>query len=127
MIRAIELGYPQREIAKAAYEWQVKVEKGEIPVIGVNMFVEEEIPNIKVLKVDPRVRERVVNRLKKLRAERDQMKVRDRLDRIRRVAEKEDENIFEPILEAIKAKATLGEISGVLREVWGEWKAPDVF
>lgn len=126
MVRAIEVGYPQREIAKAAYEWQLKVEKGEIPFIGINMFVEEEEPKIKVLKVDPEVRERVVNRLRKLREERDPIKVRDALDKVRRVAEGEG-NLFPPILEAVKAKATLGEISGVLRDVWGEWRAPEVY
>jgi len=127
MVRAIELAYPQREIAKAAYEYQLKVEKGETPVIGVNMFVEPEEPRIEILKVDPKVRERVVNRLKKLKEERDNEKVRRLLDEIRRAAEKEDVNLFPYILEAIKAKATLGEISGVLREVWGEWRAPEVF
>ncbi len=126
MVRAIEVGYPQREIAKAAYEWQLKVEKGEIPFIGINMFVEKEEPKIKVLKVDPEVRERVVSRLRKLREERDPIKVRDALDKVRRVAEGED-NLFPPILEAVKAKATLGEISGVLRDVWGEWRAPEVY
>jgi len=126
MVRAIEVGYPQREIAKAAYEWQLKVEKGEIPFIGINMFVEEEEPKIKVLKVDPEVRERVVSRLRKLREERDPIKVRDALDKVRRVAEGEG-NLFPPILEAVKVKATLGEISGVLRDVWGEWRAPEVY
>ncbi|MCD6085200.1 MAG: methylmalonyl-CoA mutase family protein [Desulfurococcales archaeon] len=127
MIRAIELGYPQREIARSAYEWQVKVEKGEVPVIGVNLFAEEEVPSIKVLKVDPEVRQRVIERLRKFRAERDQTKLESRLNALRRVAENEEGNIFDPILEAVKAKATLGEISGVLREVWGEWRAPEVF
>ena len=126
MVRAIEVGYPQREIAKAAYEWQLKVEKGEIPFIGINMFVEEEEPKIKVLKVDPEVRERVVSRLRKLREERDPIKVRDALDKVRRIAEGEG-NLFPPILEAVKVKATLGEISGVLRDVWGEWRAPEVY
>lgn len=126
MVRAIEVGYPQREIAKAAYEWQLKVEKGEIPFIGINMFVEEEEPKIKVLKVDPEVRERVVSRLRKLREERDPIKVRDALDKVRRVAEGEG-NLFPPILEAVRVKATLGEISGVLRDVWGEWRAPEVY
>ncbi len=127
MVKAIELGYPQREIAKAAYEYQLKVEKGEIPIIGVNMFIEPEEPRIEILKVDPIVRERVVNRLRKLKENRDNEKVRRLLNEIGKVAEKEDVNLFPYILEAIKAKATLGEISGVLREVWGEWRAPEVF
>ncbi len=128
MLRAIEVGYPQREIARAAYEWQVKVEKGEIPVIGVNVFREErEEIKVKVLKVDPAVRERVVSRLNKLRETRDKVKVERALSEVRKAAENEEINLFVPILEAVKAKATLGEISRTLREVWGEWKAPEVF
>lgn len=128
MIRAIEMGYPQREIARAAYEWQLKVDRGEIPIIGVNTFVEEEEETrMKILKVDPKVRERVVSRVKALRVERDQVKVERVLNDVRKAAEKEDVNLFPYILEAVKARATLGEISGVLREVWGEWRAPEVY
>lgn len=127
MIKAIELGYPQREIARAAYEWQLKVERGEVPIIGVNTLVEEETLNIKVLKVDPKVRERVVLRLEQLRKERDPMKVRDSLNELRKAAEREDVNIFPYIYEAVRHKATLGEISKTLREVWGEWRAPEVY
>ncbi|MCC6047523.1 MAG: methylmalonyl-CoA mutase family protein [Desulfurococcaceae archaeon] len=127
MLRAVKLGYPQREIARAAYEWQLKVERGEVPVVGVNIFVEPEVPKVKILKVDPAARERVVTRLRKFRESRDQIKVRDALDRVRRAAEREDVNIFTPIYEAVKVGATVGEISGVLREVWGEWRAPEVF
>ncbi len=127
MIKAIELGYPQREIARAAYEWQLRVERGEVPIIGVNTLIEEETPSIKILKVDPKVRERVVLRLEQLRKERDSMKVRDTLNELRKAAEKEDVNIFPYIYEAVKHKATLGEISKTLREVWGEWRAPEVY
>ncbi|MEM1699200.1 MAG: methylmalonyl-CoA mutase family protein [Sulfolobales archaeon] len=127
MLKAIKLGYPQREIARAAYEWQIKVEKNEIPIIGVNMFTEPEVPKVKILKVDPVSRERVVSRLRKLRESRDQVKVRAAIDNVRKAAEKEDVNIFVPIYEAVKAGATIGEISGALREVWGEWRAPEIF
>jgi methylmalonyl-CoA mutase N-terminal domain/subunit len=127
MLRAIKLGYPQREIARAAYEWQLKVERGEVPIVGVNIFVEPEVPKVKILKVDPAARERVVTRLRRFRESRDQIKVREALDRVRRAAEREDVNIFTPIYEAVKVGATVGEISGVLREVWGEWRAPEVF
>ncbi|MCX8184983.1 MAG: methylmalonyl-CoA mutase family protein [Sulfolobales archaeon] len=127
MLRAVKLGYPQREIARAAYEWQLKVEKGEVPIVGVNMFTEPEIPKVKILKVDPVARERVVSRLRKLREGRDKIKVRDALDGVRRAAEREEVNMFTPIYEAVKVGATIGEISGVLRDVWGEWRAPEVF
>lgn len=125
MLKAIELGYPQREIARAAYEYQVKVEKGEIPIIGVNVLVEPGVPKVKILRVDPEVRRRVVERLSKFRSERDNVKVMRALDDVMRAAEKPEVNIFPYILEAIRSKATLGEVSKVLREVWGEWKAPE--
>ncbi|MDW8010640.1 MAG: methylmalonyl-CoA mutase family protein, partial [Sulfolobales archaeon] len=127
MLRAVKLGYPQREIARAAYEWQLKVENGEVPIVGVNTFAEPEVPKVKILKVDPVARERVVSRLRKLRGSRDGIKVRDALDGVRRAAEREEVNMFTPIYEAVKVGATIGKISEVLREVWGEWRAPEVF
>ncbi len=126
MLRAIELGWPQAEIAKAAYEYQLKIERGEIPIIGVNIFTEEEVPRIKILKVDPAVRDRVIRRVKELRSSRDNAKVKRVLSEVARVAKKEDENIVPAILEAVRAKATIGEISGELRSIWGEWKAPEI-
>ncbi|MEM0505038.1 MAG: methylmalonyl-CoA mutase family protein [Sulfolobales archaeon] len=125
MLKAVELGYPQSEIARAAYEYQVKVDKGEVPIIGVNTLTEPETPKVKILRVDPNVRKRVVDRLIKFRAERDELKVSRALDDVRKVAEKPEINIFPYILEAIRCKATLGEVSKVLREVWGEWRAPE--
>ncbi|PCN50993.1 methylmalonyl-CoA mutase [Candidatus Geothermarchaeota archaeon ex4572_27] len=124
MVRAIEKGYPQREIARAAYEHQRKVEEGEVKVVGVNIYTEPGEERMEILKVDPNVRNRVMERLKRLRETRDNMKVRDALNAVRRAAEDPEKPLFPYILEAIKAKATVGEVSGVLREVWGEWKAP---
>lgn len=106
---------------------QLKIEKGEIPVIGVNIFTKPEEPRIEILRVDPTVRKKVIERLNNLKKSRDQVKVQRTLNNIRKVAEKEEKNIFPCILEAIRSKATLGEISNVLREVWSEWKAPEVF
>jgi methylmalonyl-CoA mutase N-terminal domain/subunit len=126
MVKAIEKGYPQAEIMKSAYEYQQKVERGEVAVIGVNMFREEEELKLELLKVDPKVREKVINRLGKLRNERNQLKVQEALDRLRKAAEKTDENLFPHVLEAVKAKATIGEISRVLRDVWGEWRGPTI-
>jgi methylmalonyl-CoA mutase N-terminal domain/subunit len=126
MVKAIEKGYPQAEIMKSAYEYQQKVERGEIAVIGVNMFREEEELKLELLKVDPKVREKVISRLGKLKSERNQLKVQEALDRLRKAAEKTDENLFPYVLEAVKAKATIGEISRVLRDVWGEWRGPTI-
>ena len=126
-VRAIEKGYIQREIARSAYEQQKAIESGELVVVGVNKFrLEGEEVRVELLKVDPAVEEEQKRRLKALRARRDKRKVEDALDRLRRAAEGE-ENLMPYMLEAVKARATIGEIFGVLREIFGEYRPPLVF
>ncbi|BFI75051.1 Fused isobutyryl-CoA mutase [Sulfurisphaera ohwakuensis] len=128
MMKAIEKGYPQAEIAESAYRIQKKIESGEMVKVGVNMFYEPDwIGTTEVFRVNPEVRNRVLERLKKYRSERDEMKWRDSLNMLRKAAEKENENLFPYILNAIKAGATVGEISGTLREIWGEYREPSIF
>jgi len=128
MMKAIEKGYPQAQIAESAYRLQKRIENGDMVKVGVNMFYEPDwIGTTEVFRVNPQVRERVLNRLKKYRSERDEIKWRDSLDNVRKTAEKENENLFPHILNAIKAGATVGEISSVLREIWGEYKEPIIF
>jgi methylmalonyl-CoA mutase N-terminal domain/subunit len=128
MMKAIEKGYPQAQIAESAYRLQKRIENGDMVKVGVNMFYEPDwIGTTEVFRVNPQVRERVLNRLKKYRSERDEIKWRDSLDDVRKAAEKENENLFPHILNAIKAGATVGEISSVLREIWGEYKEPIIF
>jgi methylmalonyl-CoA mutase N-terminal domain/subunit len=121
MVKAIVAGYPQREVAKSAYEFQLKVEKGEVPIIGVNTLQEEEEMEYEALKVDPEVRRRVIERLKGYREKRDGNRVEHLLSKLADEAERKDVNLFPVILECVRAGATLGEISGILRDVWGEW------
>ena len=128
MMKAIEKGYPQAQIAESAYRLQKRIESGDLVKVGVNMFYEPDwIGTTEVFRVNPQVRERVLNRLKKYRSERDEIKWRDSLEAVRKAAEKENENLFPHILNAIKAGATVGEISSVLREIWGEYKEPIIF
>jgi len=127
MLKAVESGWPMAEIARSAYEYQKKVEQGEILVVGVNTLIEEEVPKIKILRVDPEVRSRVIQRLKEYKAARDDAKVEGVLSALRRAAERDDVNIVPYILDALRAKATLGEISRALRETWGEWRSPAIF
>jgi len=128
MIEAVKKGIPQREIANTAYEYQKKVESGEISIVGVNIYREEgwEL-TMELLKVDPRVSARIISRLRDLRKNRDQAKHETALNNLRRVARNPNENIMPAIIEAVKAKATIGEISGVLREIWGEYKEPIIY
>ncbi|RLG90691.1 MAG: methylmalonyl-CoA mutase [Candidatus Hecatellales archaeon] len=123
--QAIEKGFYQREIADAAYQYQKDVESKREIVVGVNEFVTgEEIP-VTILKVDPEVRKRQIERLKKVKSERDNVKVKDALANLRRSAEK-GENIIPATFEAIRAYATIGETSDVLREVFGEYRASTI-
>ncbi|HYG69364.1 MAG TPA: methylmalonyl-CoA mutase family protein [Anaeromyxobacteraceae bacterium] len=118
MVRAISQGYVQREIQEAAYAWQRQVETKERVVVGVNAFQSED-PPIPVLRVDPALEERQVARLKAFRARRDGAAARRALDAVRRGAAG-TENLMPLILDAVKARATLGEISDALRDVFGE-------
>ncbi len=104
------------------------VEEGKIAVIGVNMFREEEELHIELHKVDPVSRERSIRRVREVRENRDKEAWERALNELRRAADRDDENVFPYILNAVKAKATVGEISGVLRDVWGgEYKPPSIY
>ncbi|AWR93362.1 acyl-CoA mutase large subunit family protein [Acidianus brierleyi] len=128
MMSAIEKGYPQAEIAESAYRLQKKIEDGDMIKIGVNFAFEQDwLGTTEVFRVNPEVRERVLQRLKKYRSERDEMKTRDSLNSLRKVAESRKENMFPHILNAVKSGATVGEISNTLREVWGEYREPIIF
>ncbi|NJE10792.1 methylmalonyl-CoA mutase [Thermococcus sp. MAR1] len=127
MMRAIERGYIQKEIAESAYKVQKEIEEKKRIIVGVNEFIVDEPLDVEILKVDPSIREKQIERLKKLRSERDNKKVEEALDRLRKAAETEDENLMPYIIEAHRHLATLGEVTDVLREVWGEYRAPLVF
>jgi len=128
MIKAISAGYPQSQIAESAYRIQQMIESGEMVKVGVNMYYEPEwVGTTEVFRVKPEVRDTVMERLRKYRAERDDMKVRDSLNELRKMAERPDVNLFPYMFNAIKAGATVGETSKVLREIWGEYKEPIIF
>ncbi|WP_457741811.1 acyl-CoA mutase large subunit family protein [Thermococcus sp.] len=127
MMRAIERGYIQKEIADAAYKYQKEIEEGKRIIVGVNKFQTDEPLEVEILKVDPSIREKQIERLKKLRSERDNKKVEETLDKLRNAAESEEENLMPYIIEAHRHLATLGEVTDVLREVWGEYRAPLIF
>jgi len=128
MMKAIERAYPQAEIAESAYRLQKRIEEGDMVKVGVNMSYEPDwIGTTEVFRVNPEVRERVIQRLKKYKSDRDEIKFRDSLNNLRKVAEKENVNMVPYVLDAIKKGATVGEISSTLREVWGEYREPIIF
>ncbi|MFZ1033788.1 MAG: methylmalonyl-CoA mutase family protein, partial [Candidatus Acidiferrales bacterium] len=117
MVAAIERAYPQREIAEAAYKYQMAVDRKEKIIVGVNDYVAEE-KGIDILQIDETVAERQAVRLRKLRAERSGQEVERRLDALRKAAAG-DANLMPHIYDAVKAYATLGEICDALRDVFG--------
>jgi methylmalonyl-CoA mutase N-terminal domain/subunit len=118
MVHAISRGFVQREIQEAAYAWQREVESGGRVVVGQNAFRAED-PPVPVMKVEPALEERQVARVRAFRAARDGAATRRALDEVRKAARGTD-NLMPPILAAVKAHATLGEVSDALREVYGE-------
>ncbi|AOL17109.1 methylmalonyl-CoA mutase [Sulfolobus sp. A20] len=128
MIKAIEYGFPQSQIAESAYRIQKRIEEGDLIKVGVNMFYEPDwVGTTEIFRVNPEIREKVLTRLKKYRNERDTQRVKDSLNKLVKVAERNSENLFPYVLDCIKVGATIGEISGALREVWGEYKEPSIF
>src|SRR5712672_592369 len=120
MLRAIESGFVQTEIQKAAYEYQRAVETKEQIVVGVNDFVAEEERGIPTLRIDPQIEREQIQRLQALRAQRDSDKARATIVELERRAATQ-ENLMPAILGAVEAYATVGEISDALRRAFGEY------
>ena len=120
-LRAIENGFIQREIQQSAYEYQKGIEAGERVVVGVNKYTSGEKAKLTLLRIDPEIESAQVERLKNLRARRDAAKVDAALREIETTARSE-RNLMPAILAAVKVYATVGEISGTLRRVFGEYK-----
>jgi methylmalonyl-CoA mutase N-terminal domain/subunit len=120
-LKALEQGFQQREIAEAAYRFQVAVEEGKEKVVGVNVFTgEEELPT-EVLAIDPAGERAQVERLQALRARRDAARAKAAVQALAAAA-REDRNLMPPILDCVRAEVTLGEVSDALREVYGEYR-----
>jgi methylmalonyl-CoA mutase N-terminal domain/subunit len=124
-VEAIEKGYMQSEIANSGYSRQLRVETGEQVVVGVNKFAAAEGGTGEYLAVDPAVGEKQAAKLRKMKAARDGAQVREGLSRLRQAARGE-ENLMPYLVDSVKTYATLGEICGVLREEFGEYK-PSVY
>lgn len=121
VIKAIESGYLQEEIAESAYQYQKEIETQKRIIVGLNQFQMEEEPLKEILRIKPEVEEYQKEKLKRVKKERNQARVKETLASLKKSAQGK-ENIVPPILEAVKAYATLGEISDTLREVFGEYR-----
>jgi methylmalonyl-CoA mutase, N-terminal domain len=121
MVEAIERGFPQREISESSYRFQQAVERKERVIVGVNDFVQEDEPPIEILYVDESAAEKQLAKLDALRKRRDRGRVERSLDALRAAA-RTPANLMPPILDAVRAYATVGEMCDALRDVWGEYE-----
>jgi len=120
MIKAVEAQFPQREIERSSYEYQKSVESGETIVVGVNKYADEDKKHQTRFRVDPSVAERQIEKLKKLKAGRDNEKVARFLSDVEEAA-RSGSNLMPPIIEAVKGNCTLGEISHAMEKVFGRY------
>lgn len=121
MVQAIEKGYIQREIQQAAYRHLKEIEENERIIVGVNKFKTAQDKKPELLKIDLKIQTEQIERLQRLKEQRDNVAVQQRLAQLRQAASSSD-NLMPAILAAVKSYATLGEICGVLRQVFGEYK-----
>jgi methylmalonyl-CoA mutase N-terminal domain/subunit len=121
MVEAIELGYPQKEVAEASYQFQQAVERREKVIVGVNAFVQEDEDPIAILYIDDTAAGRQLERLAALKKSRDHDQVQRTLDALRETA-RGTGNTMPAILDCVRAYATVGEMCDALREVWGEYE-----
>ena len=126
MVPAVKEGFPQREIAEASYELQIRQDQGERVVVGVNQFTEGDDGELETLRVDPALERKQIDRLQGVRAKRDSQQVEAALTRIRE-AGAGDENLLPVFVEAAEAHVSEGEIVMALQEVWGSYRETPVF
>ncbi|MFE7939273.1 methylmalonyl-CoA mutase family protein, partial [Streptomyces griseoincarnatus] len=125
-VRAIEHGFQKAEIERNAYRIAQETDSGERVVVGVNRFQLDEEEPYEPLRVDPAIEAQQAERLAKLRAERDQEAVDTALAALRKAAEGED-NVLYPMKDALRARATVGEVCNALREIWGTYVPTDAY
>ena len=124
-LKAIEQGYIQREIARSAYDYQRAVDSGEQVVVGVNKFATKDEREPEILAIGEEIERKQIDRLQRLKRERDSQRVSEVLNRVRDVAGS-SQNIMPVLIEAVKTYATVGEISDALRDVFGEYREPNI-
>ena len=126
IIRAVEEQYPQKEIGESAYRWQREVEQGDRVIIGVNAFKSDQKQPITLLQIDEKVHQEQVDRIAQVKRDRSQAAVDVALAKVEAACRGTD-NLMPPVLEAVKAYATLGEVSDVFRKVWGQYREGGLF
>jgi len=124
MIKGIESGYIQGEVSRQAYIREKKIQSGEITKVGVNKYViKEEITDVELHPFNPEVAEVQKKKLQEIKVQRDEKGLKEALHGLKKAAQT-SENVMPPLLKAVKSYATLGEITKIFKEVFGEFKEP---
>jgi methylmalonyl-CoA mutase N-terminal domain/subunit len=127
VVAAVKDNFQQREIADASFRYQAEVEAKQRIVVGVNRYELQDEGEIEILRIDPALEQKQIDRVQALRARRDSAAVEASLARLKEGAAGEDENLMPLLIEASRAYATLGEMCDALRETWGTWRETPVF
>ena len=127
VVAAIKENFFQREIAEASFRYQAEVEAQQRIVVGVNRYQLEDEPPLEILKIDPALEQKQIDRVQALRAQRDSGAVEAALARLREDASVEGRNLMHPIVAAARSYVTMGEMCDAFREVWGTWRETPVF
>ncbi len=127
VVPAIKDNFFQREIADASFRYQSEVEREERVIVGVNRYQLHDEPELDLLRIDPALEQKQIERVQALRARRDSAAVERHLAELKRAAAREDVNLMPPIVDAARDYVTMGEICDAFREVWGVWRETPVF
>ena len=127
MIPAIKENFFQREIAEASFRYQHEVEQKQRIIVGVNRYHHENEQPLEILRIDPSLERKQIDRVHALRSRRDSAAVESALARLKEDAARDDRNLMVPIVEASKVYVTMGEMCEALRGVWGVWRETPVF
>lgn len=125
-VAAIEQGFQKAEIERTAYQIALEIDSGQRTVVGLNKFTTDDHERYEPLRVNPAIEAEQGERLAKLRSERDNVEVERLLEAVRQTARGTD-NLLYPMKEALRARATVGEVSDALRDVWGQYVPRDAF
>jgi methylmalonyl-CoA mutase N-terminal domain/subunit len=126
MLAAIGKNYPQQEIADAAYHYQRQIDENQKTMVGVNKYVTDEHIPVEILEIDEELERLQIEKTNRIKDERDGTVVRERLERVGEACTN-NENVMEPLIDAVKAYATLQEVCDVFREVFGEYRDPGIY
>ncbi len=127
VVPAIKENFFQREIAEASFRYQSEVEAGQRVIVGVNRYETEDEQELDLLRIDPALEQKQIERVQALRARRDSAAVEQALARLKEASLREDVNLMPLIIDASRAYTTMGEMCDALRETWGVWRETPVF